>query len=258
MNFDGLLSVEDAKRTNVLVTGVNQIGKTNLAVGLADWLDSVGFKVIVFDVPGAWRFKSGFPNQTIYPVTRGNFYYRSFPGSGVYTLALLRRSLRRRFVEEVTLRAWSGKALSRGPVKDWTVFVFEEAETYLANIRGESAENILQIIHVGANMGLRGLLITTDLALLDASATRLCQVRFHGKLTPEENMKRKFRSYYGKDWTRSAMDDLGTGDFIRFRNGDLDVIHVPEFKVETVKPVTSRVISKPVKRGSWQKLKSYF
>jgi len=40
-------------------------------------------------------------------------------------------------------------------------------------------------------------------------------VRFHGSLGIEENSKRKFRVYYGKDWTRIAFEGLQVGDFIR-------------------------------------------
>lgn len=46
----------------------------------------------------------------------------------------------------------------------------------------------------------------------------------------EENGLRKFRSYYGKDYTRIASEDLETGDFVRLCKRRIDLISVHEFK----------------------------
>ena len=106
----------------------------------------------------------------------------------------------------------------------------KEVEEYLKSIRGTASENVFRIIHQGRNQAARAILITTDLALLDRSVIRLCRVRFHGSLGIEENAKRKFRAYYGKDWCRIATESLEVGDFIRLRKKHLDIVTVPEFK----------------------------
>jgi len=102
-----------------------------------------------------------------------------------------------------------------------------------------------------------------DLALLDPSVIRLCQIRFHGSLGIEENAKRKFRAYYGSDWCRIAFEGLKVGDFIRLTQKHLDIIHVPEFerkhaprqlfrfKTEEPKP-------RPKPRRLWQTIKNLF
>lgn len=148
--------------------------------------------------------------------------------SGIYDFSLVTLSQCRKVVEEETKRIWEQRAVR--PFNNPMWLVFEESEAYLRNIRGQASENVFRIIHQGRNLGVGAILITTDLALLDASVIRLCEVRFHGSLGIEENAKRKFRAYYGKDWTRIAFEGLGVGDFIRLRNKKLDVIHVPEFK----------------------------
>jgi hypothetical protein len=75
------------------------------------------------------------------------------------------------------------------------------------------------------------ILVTTDLALLDASIIRLCQIRFHGLLGIEENAKRKFRAYYGKDLTEQTTQ-LEVGQFLRLHKKQREFIKVREFQAK--------------------------
>ena len=106
--------------------------------------------------------------------------------------------------------------------------ICEEAETYLRNVRGEKSEEFYRLVHIGRNINVRCIPITTDLALLDASMIRLCPIRFHGLLGIEENAKRKFRAYYGKDYTEQTTQ-LEVGQFLRLHKKQLEFTKVREF-----------------------------
>lgn len=84
-------------------------------------------------------------------------------------------------------------------------------------------------MHIGRNKNIRTVLMTVDLALLDPSAIRQCGIRFYGFINPEENSKRKFRSYRGLDWLR-IVEHIETGTFIRLHKRKLDIVSVPLFQ----------------------------
>lgn len=253
MDFEELFKLEEAKKTNMLVSGTNASGKTNLAAGVASVLNNLGYKVIVFDVSGAWRKTSDLPVSTVYSFKATNtkdtstLRYVPLNGSGVYDLSLLTLSDTRRLVEDETSRLWLGRAGRHDAAFSPMWFVFEEAEIYLKNIRGSLSENVFRILHVGRNLGIRGILLTTDLALLDASVIRLCQIRFHGMLGIEENGKKKFTSYYGKEATGKATK-LAVGMFLRLCGLGLDVVTVSLYvKPVVVKAPTIAVAPTPMK-----------
>jgi hypothetical protein len=228
MNFENLFDLDEAIKTNILISGSNHTGKTSLACGISSMLHKLGFRVRVFDTSGAWRKQSDLPQFSKAYRFDKQTLYGELEGSGIYDLSLLRSSEAKRVVERETERIWNERAIRTVNEPMWCVF--EEAEAYLRNIRGNISENIYRLVHQGRNQAIRCILITTDLALLDASVIRLCQIRFHGSLGIEENAKRKFRAYYGKDWCRIATEGLELGDFIRLHKKHLEVIYVWEFK----------------------------
>ncbi|GAG26637.1 unnamed protein product [marine sediment metagenome] len=74
-------------------------------------------------------------------------------------------------------------------------------------------------------------LIELDLALVDTAFIRLTPQRFYGRLTIEENSKRKFRNYHGGDWCRIAQE-LDLGFFIYLVKNKLKVVNVPLFETK--------------------------
>lgn len=259
MNFEEAFTLEEATKTNILISGSNASGKTLLACGLSSILHRLG-QVIVFDNSGVGKKVSDLPFVSKIYRHNGRLLYGQFSTeSGIYDTSLLRRSEAQKIVELETAKIWEERAVR--PFNNPMWLVFEESEAYLRNIRGSASENVFRIIHQGRNQQVRAILITTDLALLDASVIRLCQVRFHGSLGIEENAKRKFRAYYGKDYTRIATEGLEVGDFIRLRKKHLDLVSVPEFKRKKAprlffpKPETEP--EKP-RVTFWQALKSLF
>lgn len=113
-----------------------------------------------------------------------------------------------------------------------TLIIFEEFELIGRNAR--FADNLHRMLHVGRNLKIRVLGITTDLALIDPSFIRLCQQRYHARLGIEESSKRKFKAYYGSDWCRVATEGLEVGDFIHLCKRKLQVVSVPLFEPKTL------------------------
>lgn len=108
-------------------------------------------------------------------------------------------------------------------------FFYEEAEGTLKNIRREASESMFRLVHIGRNRNIRTVLITVDLALIDPSVIRQCGTRFYGFINPEENSKRKFRSYHGLDLLR-VVENIESGAFLRLHKRKLDIVSVPLFK----------------------------
>jgi len=226
MKFENLFELEQAKDTNILISGANASGKTRLACGIASTLHKLGFQVIVIDVSGIWKTVSDLPYfAKAYRIGK-EIVMPKLETNGIYDLSNLKLSESRKVVEAISSRIWNSN-----PRKPTWLFL-EESEAYLKNIRGLASEEIYRLCHIGRNKGVRTVLVTTDLALLDASIIRLCGIRFHGFLNIEENSKRKFRNYYGKDYARIAFEGLESGDFIRLHKRRLDIISVPLFEAK--------------------------
>jgi hypothetical protein len=234
LKFENLFKLDEARKTNILLSGANASGKTRLSCAIASMLHSLGYTVIVIDVSGVWKKISDLPYYTKAYKFNDEIELADFEQntSRIYDLSTLKLSETKQVVEELSEQIWNERINQHEPNPTW--LFCEESETFLKSIRGKESENTYRLVHVGRNINLRCALITTDLALLDASVIRLCGIRFHGFLNPEENSRRKFNSYYGKDYTRIAMEGLDSGDFIRFRQyyrkKPLDIITVPLFK----------------------------
>ncbi len=234
MKFENLFDLDEARKTNILLSGANASGKTRLSCAIASMLYKLGYTVIVIDISGVWKKISDLPYYTKPYKFNDEIELADFEQntSRIYDLSTLKLSETKQVVEALSEMIWNERVNNPNPIPTW--LFLEESEGFLKSIRSKDAESIYRLVHIGRNINVRCALITTDLALLDASVIRLCGIRFHGFLNPEENSKRKFKAYYGKDWCRIAMEALETGDFIRFRqynrNKPLDIISVPLFK----------------------------
>ena len=229
--------IAEARKSSILVSGANASGKTLLSASIASNFYKLGYTVIVIDVSGVWKNLSDLPYYVKVIKVNGQIRIPKFEQdtSRIYDLSNLKLSETKQVLEALSELIWSERINQDNPTQ--TYLFLEESETFLKSIRGKESENVYRLVHVGRNINVRCVLISTDLALIDASIIRLCGIRFHGFLNVEENSKRKFRNYYGLDWARMAYEALDAGTFIRFRQYNrakpLDVLSVPLFEAKT-------------------------
>jgi len=240
---------EESKKSNILVSGTNNTGKTRLACGICSILEMAGWRNIVFDNSGVWKSVSDLP---FYIEVEPNEYWYKIPivsESIIYDISNLVPESQKTFVDFVLRDLWE----SRDSFNiEWVMVSLEEFELYGRSTRGTTAQNIFRIMHAGRNRQIRVLAISTDLALIDSSFIRLCGIRYHGRLNIEENSKRKYRSYYGKEWLNKTIN-LELGQFVYLNKNKLETIRVPCFEA-TDKPIeyTPPIPEKP--KGFWSKL----
>lgn len=218
--------LQQAQKGNILVSGANSSGKTVLSAGLCSLLNAFEIKTLIFDNSGAWRKKSDVQHiLKVYP--QSEMPKLVVDASIIYDISLLLPSEQKFFVDQCLRSLWEYKILHD---KDtWHYVIIEESQLYCKYLRSSIAENIMRIASSGRNQRVRMLFIVPDMALLDASMIRLCSQRYHSRMTPEENARRKLRATYGKDW-QYVIEQLNIGFFVYFNNGKLKVIHVNEFE----------------------------
>jgi len=249
------LSTEESKRSNILVTGTNQQGKSRLAMAIADILINEGWQVILFDNVGHWKHKSSIP--LYFEVSENSMRYVIPKNSSiVYDISFLLPSFQKEFVENVLADVWRYRLM--GETDKQILIVFEEAHLYMQNIRSLLGQNLMRICSVGANHKIRTLAISPSLTGLDVEFIRLAQQRYHFKLGCELNAKRRFRGYYSKDWCRVA-ENLDVGYCIYYINGKLQVYGLPLFE-SNITPKPCRIPEpKPEQKMSlWQSIKAQF
>lgn len=247
-NMTWMIDVEEARKSNMLVTGTNQQGKSRLAMALSDVLMRKGWQVIVFDNVGHWKTKSSV--RTYFQVSETTMHYVLPRRSIIYDISLLLPSYQKEFVENVLMDVWKSRVNRNS--SQWLLVVFEEFQLYARNVRGNVSQNILRIMSVGANHKIRCLGITPDLSLIDCAFIRLCGQRYHFRLGNEPNAKRRFRAYYGLDWCRVSLG-LEVGCLIYYVNEKLKVQCVPLFMTDRLSEPYREPEEKP-KKSLWQKI----
>lgn len=243
-------NLNEAINENILISGCNRSGKTNLSMNIASILQHYG-QVIAVDSSGVWKKKSDIPlffnveykNQP-YPIMQRQ--------SIIYDTSYLRATEQRIFLNDLSMAVWDRNL--ENPQLTW--LIIEESSNFCRNVRGQTAENILRICSVGRNIKVRMILLTVDLALIDTIFIRLSGQRMHGKLNIEQNSKRKFKSYYGSDWFRCA-SELDCGFFIWLSNDKLQIVKYPLFttvnkpKQYLPKPQVSQFVDVWKPKKSW-------
>ena len=257
--FNISFDIEEAQKSNILISGTNHTGKSRLACGLCSILQTINWKIVCFDNTGVWRQVSDMPR--FYQVTERNIdletktvNYPFFKQSILYDTSLLIPNHQKLFIDKVLRDLWDSRV--NNPSNRWTLVVLEEAQLFMRNIRGSVGQNLLRIASAGRNLKVRILAITVDLALIDPSLIRLCGQRYHGRLGIEDNGKRKFRGYYGGDWCRIAQE-LDLGFLIYLLRDKLKIVHVPLFEPKIL-PVQYTPIVIEQSKGLWQRIKEFF
>jgi len=230
--------IPEQQKSNTLISGTNNTGKSRLSAGICSILQNLDWRIVAFDNTSIYKEISDIP--VFYRVRKArNFdeeskqWFYPYPrDSMLYDMSLLIPDLQKSFVDDCLERIWNAQV--RNPSKQWTLIVLEEFQLYGRSIRGSVSQNILRVMSAGRFHKLRVLGITVDLALCDPAFIRLCQQRYHGRLGIEGNAKRRFRDYYGIDWTRIATEGLDVGYFIYLLRDKLKIIHIPLFETKRI------------------------
>jgi len=218
------LDLSECKKSNILISGTNQQGKSLCAMGISDILMNHGWQIIAFDTCGIWKTKSSILNAVIVKDKNARL---NAVDSVVFDLSLLKLRDQKKTIESFLEKLWIYRVVAK---KDrWILCIFEEFQMLAKNLRGELSQNLLRVMSVGANWKIRCLGITPDLALIDPCFIRLCQQRYHFKLGNEPNAKRRFRSYYGLDWTRITQN-LDVGFCVYVNKDKLEIWKIPMFQ----------------------------
>ena len=259
--FNVPFDIEEAQKSNILISGTNHTGKSRLGCNITSILQNFNWRIICFDNTGVRREISDLPVWCQVTEQDVNLAYETvnypFPKSSmIYDTSLLIPDQQKLFVDKVLRDLWDAKV--NNPPNQWTLVALEEAQLFMRNIRGSVSQNLLRIASAGRNLNVRILAITIDLALVDPSFIRLCQQRYHARLGIETNSKRRFRNYHGLDWCRIAQEmDLGV--FIYLLRDKLKMVHVPLFEPKRLPaPYTPRIIEQPKPKGLWQQIKEFF
>lgn len=234
------IDIEEAKKSNILVTGTNQQGKTRLAMALCDVLMREGWQVLVFDSVGIWKTKSSIPHY--FDVSEKTMKFVITDNSLIYDISKLLPFFQREYLEAVLSELWNYRIEQQ--TEKWLLIVTEEAHLYMRFLRGLVSQNLMRFCSVGANWKTRILAISPSLTGLDSEFIRLCQQRYHFKLGNELNAKRRFRGYYSKDMQIVGLN-LNVGCFLYYLNGKLTPCCVPLFVSDTQ--------PQPIKELSWFK-----
>jgi len=232
------VDLAECKRSNILISGTNQQGKSLLAMAISDILMNEGWRMLAFDSVGHWSKKSSVPNYLI--ATQKNMEWTLTDDSLIYDISRLLPFFQREYLEVVLSELWN-YAIEQQP-EYWTLIVLEEAHLYCRYIRGLVSQNLMRMASVGSNWKIRILAISPSLTGLDSEFIRLCQQRHHFRLGNELNSKRRMRAFYGLDYTRIALS-LPIGTCLYYLNEKLTICSLPLFKSNT-KP-------QPLKRQSW-------
>lgn len=246
--FDFQFDYELMTRSNLLISGCNHSGKTRLSALICSLLKNLGWQVIVFDNSGVWKEISDLPFCL---TITGSDNFRVDKESCIFDISDLTVDGQKFFVDSVLQQVWENRSIYEN---SWLLIVIEESELYCKNLRGQLSQNIFRIMHSGRNRKVRTLCVTTDLALLDPSFTRLCLQRYHGRLGVEEGSKRKFKSYYGYEWLEETLK-LELGQFLYLNDNNLKIVKAPLFTTKT-KPrdyLTYLNPPQPKKVSWWQK-----
>lgn len=224
--FDIEFDLKEMEASNCLITATNRMGKSRLACGIAHNLKNWNWVIYAFDPCGNYKEISDIPHRIkIYP--EQDLPVLPINTSVVIDLSLLTPSEQQVIVNFYLQELWNYKVIHQ--CTQWHCILLEEMHNYARNVRGFVSQNLLRIMSQGRNQKIRVLGVAVDLALIDPAFIRLCQQRYHGRLGIEENSKRKFRSYYGKDFMEIAVNGLDVGDFLYINGSKIQITSVPLF-----------------------------
>jgi len=220
------IDLEQCKKSNLMITGVNQVGKTRLAMALCDILMSEGFQCIVIDTVGHWKNRSSIPFY--YDVSEVSMSYIIPKTSMIFDLSELMPIFQKQWLEAFLHDLW--KSRKHEQPNNYCMICLEESHLYMRRLDSMASQSLMRICSVAANepYHIRVMAISPSFTGLHSEFRRLSQLRYHFRIGRESNTKRRFSGIYNKDWTRIALE-LDVGCLIYYNNGKMDIWKIPLF-----------------------------
>ena len=227
------VDIQEAKKSNIMITGLTGSGKTRLAWAQTDELMKAGFQIIVIDPVSVWR-DSPIPYIVkVDPQTSIDFMEIMETKSVVFDISRLLIANQLEFLDMISRHLFTSRVDMVSPKQ--TMLVIEEASTFIKYLRTQVSQNVYRLAFTGRNYGIRLMYIDPRLNSIPAEFRFLAGQQFHG-FANEVNILNKIRRLYGAKWEQ-VMRTLGVGEFIRTQAGqDPTRIKVPLYQSET-KPV---------------------
>jgi len=227
------LDIQEAKKSNIMISGLTGSGKTRLAWAHAAELVRAGFQVIVIDPIGVWKDSPIPYTVKITPIMRQPLSTHLDLKSVVLDTSRLIIGDQLVFLDLLSKHIFHSRVDQAYPKQ--TMIIIEECSTFIKNLRSEVAQNIYRLAMTGRNYGVRLMYIDPRLNSIPAEFRFLAGQQFHG-FANEVNILNKIKRLHGKEWEQ-VMKTLNVGEFIRTQAGqDPTKIRVPLY-TPTSKPV---------------------
>ena len=227
------VDIQEAKKSNIMITGLTGSGKTRLAWAQTDELMKAGFQIIVIDPVSVWR-DSPIPYIVkVDPQTSIDFMEIMETKSVVFDISRLLIANQLEFLDMISRYLFTSRVDMVSPKQ--TMLVIEEASTFIKYLRTQVSQNVYRLAFTGRNYGIRLMYIDPRLNSIPAEFRFLAGQQFHG-FANEVNILNKINRLYGKHWEQ-VMGTLNVGEFIRIQAGqDPSKIKVPLYHSKT-KPI---------------------
>lgn len=235
------IEYSDVGKYNILVTGGNASGKSRLTMGVADFLQKLGWIVQVVDCSQAWQKKSSIPFvKRVKP--RDDIY---LDVSVIYDVSHLLLEDRISFVDELTKAIWYSRV--GRPDAPKLLLIIEEAQIYFKRIDSKGTQYCYQLLTIGRNYAVRMAMITPRPQDIHPLITAVSNIRYFGRMS-EPNALNKIHKMIDPPKTRTYSEmakTLQVGQFLHITpSHEILKIQVPCFESES-KP---RPISKKIRR----------
>jgi len=247
------VDIQEAKKSNIMITGLTGSGKTRLAWAQTDELMKAGFQIIVIDPVSVWR-DSPIPYIVkVDPQTSIDFMEIMETKSVVFDISRLLIANQLEFLDMISRHLFTSRVDMVSPKQ--TMLVIEEASTFIKYLRTQVSQNVYRLAFTGRNYGIRLMYIDPRLNSIPAEFRFLAGQQFHG-FANEVNILNKINRLYGKHWEQ-VMGTLNVGEFIRIQAGKNPArIKVPLYTsgtkpIEIIQSPNCIQIEAEVVHGKW-------
>ncbi len=227
------LDIKEAKKSNIMITGLTGSGKTRLSWAHASELMRGGFQVIVVDPVSVWRDSPVPYTIQVTPYTNVGMIKEAMETkSVVFDISRLLIANQLEFLDLISQYLFTSRVDRASPKQ--TMLIIEEASTFIKYLRTQVSQNVYRLAFTGRNYGVRLTYIDPRLNSIPAEFRFLAGQQFHG-FANEVNILNKIKRLYGKKWEQT-LRGLSVGEFIKVQAGKDPVkIRVPLY-ISTTKP----------------------